>query len=151
MTTKIKYFAIDPRGTEHTRNSARTYTHCVVAQADYAADLDRANSSTWLEPTDRKNHRYYSRTVNEGAFSQWTSEEQKAKMIAAAAMTEDEYVAHLRAERIARIEANRVAGKYDEYGVLGWCGRPDLAEKLANKHFNDGHNVNVTVLPAQTR
>jgi hypothetical protein len=138
-----KHTATDRTGTVHTRNSAnRVYTHTVVARPCYKSALEVAVSPGHQ---DESNFAYYaayldgtSRFLVKPAYrSEEAHAEQCEKDIARArekigeAKTVAEYVAMKRQARLAAVEEARVAGGYEIFGNLGWCGRLDLAQKLA--------------------
>jgi len=69
-----------------------------------------------------------------GPEARWThSDEALAHYRAAAALGNKGFIAQLAAERAAEIDAVKAAGHYEQYSLCGWCGRPDLAHKLAVK------------------
>lgn len=131
MTKTTKYFAIDPRGNGFTRNSKRTYTHMVCARPSYQHALSGA-MRTWA--VDRKDFDYYIQQIEMGPHGYATLERiEEFKKIVAAHADRNAYAlekAHARKERVEELEAE---GYYREYQDMGWCGRPDLAEKLATK------------------
>lgn len=121
------------------RKSDRTYTHAVVVRSSYENHLATAQA---LHGTDAANYSYFVREASatvEQFLSRtpWHSEAQAAHAIADAQeqikgiTTLDEYRAAKRAERIATVEAEKIAGRFDTFGVIGFCGRRELAESLA--------------------
>lgn len=171
---KIKYFAIDPNGVTHTRTSDRIYSHAVVAKHSYDRALAMANDKGWAR-TDRSNFDYYCQIAagnhpyakkhwDEVAYAahkktvEWIAD-YNARMDAANAEdlanaiertqghTAESYCEAKRLERVASVEAKKADGYYDRFFCEGWCGRADLAHKLAAKCKNA---VDVTILPAQT-
>ena len=153
-----KHFIIDPAGVVHTRTSAsRTYSHAVIGRRSY--DRALASAKAYRNP----NYEYY-RSIADGtsrhlvAYSWETAEEHAARYAKARAEAVEEldgaesaeaYIAAERAKRVASVEAKKAAGKFGEWSVLGWAGRPDLADKLAASSRNDW--VDVTVLEAQRK
>lgn len=151
---KVLYKAIDPNGVVHTRKSARTYTHTVVAQYNKAVNLARANDKEWTK-TDGRSYDYYVKiATGNDPYPQknysGTAEEQaevdanNAKRVADAkaridGLTRDEYIAKELAGRIAAVEAT----DFEEWHNLGWCGRIDLAQKLASGAANFYHNATI--------
>lgn len=150
---KTVYTAIDPNGVEHKRTTSdRTYTHTVVAQRSKAAAMVGATAIGWAK-TDRSNFEYYVQiasgndpyparnymtsdrfTAEQIAGHQAVVDADNAKRVAEAKATTDgvalaDYLAAKLAERFARVEA----GDYVSYVNHGWCGRHDLALKLASK------------------
>lgn len=155
-----KHFIIDPAGVVHTRNStSRTYSHAVIARRSYDSAL--ASAEAYRCP----NYEYY-RSIADGtsrhlAPRSWQTADQHAARLKAAVATAladlngaesaEAYVAAKRAEAVARVEADEAAGEFDEWSVLGWAGRPDLADKLAASSRNRGCWADVTVLEAQRK
>lgn len=166
--TSTKYIAIDPAGVAHKRSTeSRTYTHTVVVSGGYQAALNSAKSRGW-EKTERSNFDYYTR-IAEGRSEFYPSKrwcalspdrytpeqiaEEDARLTVSDAAkvadakarieghTADSYIEALRAARIARVEERKAAGDFDAWKNAGWCGRRDLAEKLAAKHRTDDYVV----------
>lgn len=155
---KTHYTATDPNGAVHKRSTdRRVYTHTVVFLPSYEADMANATHKDWAK-TDASNFNYYTRsaaglnaprnyraehpdkwTAEEIAESQAWSDEENAKRIArgreeTSGHTLESYIAAKRAERVQFIEDRKAAGYYRTYQNAGWCGRLDLAQKLATKH-----------------
>lgn len=134
MAKATKYFVIDPHGVEHTRTSQRTYTHAVLFRVNvkaYRANIDAGRD----DKIHVNNHKYFSAMVACG-FSDRTdyTEAEKAKYSAIAAMTVEDHIAAERVQEIDRL--NRLYGLGDlgkDWFCAGWCGRPDLAQKLLAK------------------
>lgn len=169
MTTT--FTAIDAAVQTHKRTSkSRSYTHTVVALRSYSFDLDRANSKVW-DKEEGKNFDYYSliafgndphpcrcyRTPD-----RWTAEQiaeeaasveaMNAKRITDAAdrvtgHTRETYLAARRADRVARVEKAKAEGRYAQWENLGWCGRLDLAQKLASRESGPRF-TKIEILPA---
>lgn len=180
MTAKTTFTATDPRGLVHKRTSqSRTYSHAVFARPSYEHAVANAQHKDWAK-TEGSNFAYYLRiaggrdaypTKNYRAMhaDKWSAAEiaeeqvrvdaENAKRVANAQArveghTLESYLAAQQAERLANVEAARVAGKYDSFVCLGWCGRRDLAEKQAAA--NRGKYAEVIVaaafeLPAKTK
>jgi hypothetical protein len=137
----------DRNGTIHKRTSeSRTYTHAVVARPSYEAAISRLDNKA-LEKINRNNFAYHMAYVN--GTSQWLerdcweSEQQHQKRTAReiarsvdaleGCKTADEYVAMVRRFALDRIEGAHAIGFYDTFQCVGWCGRLDLAHKLASE------------------
>jgi hypothetical protein len=126
-------------GTTFTRNSKdRTYTHVIVVRESYEYALERAKKEC---SSDRENYKYHMTIGSEldGRGDQ------------VAGLTEDEYVAQKIAKQVAAVEAAKAKGDFDSYGQVGWCGRPDLAQKKLSSesgkpHWAEVHAVEVTIL-----
>lgn len=139
--SNIKYFAVDANGVEHTRKSARVYTHAVVYRDQLNERIAQANDKGWIK-TDRSNYRYY-RNLVEGTHSYSCITEadiEKARKLTDG-VSEEEFVIREKNLRVARANA----GDYTSWHCAGWCGRLDLAQKLAAKY------TDAKILPAQTR
>jgi len=150
---KTKFFAVDANGAEHTRNSARVYTHCVVARRSKATALRDAN--TYLN-TDYSFYKAYAdgasiymtrgvRETEEQYKSRVAEEVARAVENLRGATSEAEFVEIHRKEALARAENYN----YEVYHNLGWCGRADLAAKLAAGASS--YYCDVQILPAQSR
>jgi len=160
---KISYTATDANGLVHTRSTkTRSYTHMVVVKRSYEGDLAAAGASHWTK-SDASNFDYYLR-IAEGRSPHYPSvrwcakyadrytpaeiadEDARltisdaAKVVEAKAQidghTVDSYVAAQKAKRIARIERLKAEGHYERWYDAGWCGRLDLALKLAGSQKN---------------
>jgi hypothetical protein len=140
-----KLTAIDPTGFVHTRRTARTYTHVVAIYNGGAEAAARrlTRDVTDAEATVRRDWKHY----NEVASGAWYTADKRA------IWSGSDYVAKQEADARAYIEGGidaaiaraqlkatqhhtkRVeSGYYHKYGVLGWCGRLDLARKLQSQH-----------------
>ncbi|SCX31105.1 hypothetical protein DSM25558_5121 [Agrobacterium sp. DSM 25558] len=164
---KTAYFAIDPNGKTHTRNTERSYSHTVVYRQDKAEKLAFAMHKDWHK-TDGRNYDYdalcaagthahvttvtpasgfhASYTAEQIAARQEAQREENADRIAKAkasigTMTRAEFIADQQARRVASAEK----ADYTTYFNAGWCGRLDLAQKLAAKFAGS------TILPASAR
>ena len=149
-----KHQAIDPAGKVHTRNSAsRIYTHTVVAHRNYQRELAEAQKAY----NGRSHFDWYSkRAKGQIDRNQWENDEQYAAKVADAqaeaikklngTTTLADYEAMLIAQQIAQVEKNKAAGAYEEWLNMGWCGRRDLAVKLAGSC--DGWRINPRILEA---
>jgi hypothetical protein len=121
------------KGTTFTRNSKeRTYTHVIVVRDSYEYALEQANKEGRY---DRQNYKQYTITNDPKVEG----------------LTEDEYVAKVIAEKVARVEKKKANGDFDSYGQVGWCGRPDLAQKKLSSesskpYWAEVHAVEVTIL-----
>src|SRR5690606_28668068 len=116
--------------------------HCMEqAKADWQAKQDGKNydynvqlaagTHPHVQPRNHAWHPSYS--AEWIANYQKDEAEQNAKRIAEAkaltSVSRDQYIANLLAKRIAAVEA----ADYVKFTNLGWCGRRDLADKLAAK------------------
>ena len=64
-------------------------------------------------------------------------------------IVEEDYVQNEIARAVEKVEKLRREGYYDKWAVEGWCGRADLAEKLAAQVNNKDSVRAVMVLDAQ--
>lgn len=159
---KTKHFVIDPAGVKHTRTSeSRKYSHTVVYQDSYEHAKLMAVAKDW-EKTDRSNFAYYLSHVNGTsvylAKKTWETDEQHAARVArevADAETRlngcrdvESYLAMEQAQRLAAVEEKQAKGGFDRWCNAGWCGRIDLAHKLADKWTGPAY-LNTTILDAQ--
>ena len=123
-----KYFVIDPNGVKHTRNSDRTYTHCVLYLMDREADVassQRAGGTAVV----KSNWEYACREANPATRKYEHSESQMARIMRDAAMTLDEYRQSVVDAYMKHVENT----DYTVWQLAGWCGRVDLANKLHMK------------------
>lgn len=128
-----------------TRKSARTYTHCVVLCSSKEHAKQRALNFQPSE-SDRSNYTYYAKCAalpKEGGqyegysktaranLSHWVSAEQveKYRQWIADFPTFEDYAEHLKEQAWYAFQSRDF-----EPFVDGWCGRLDLAEKLAAKY-----------------
>jgi hypothetical protein len=135
-------FAVtDPNGVIHTRKSRRhIYTHAVITRRSREAAEKWAREEPL--PFVRHNYNYFAACAagtHEHVQPEWFKcygdraevhrfyRIAEAKNFIARHPTFEEFVAHLREEELAAIEAT----DWSAWSVVGWCGRRDLAEKLA--------------------
>ena len=149
-----KFTAVDPAGIVHKRTSQnRVYSHTVVGRRSFNANLKAAQEGHI--PTERSNFKFYMAYVNGTseylAKKSWENEEQHKRRVddevaravsaLAGTTTFEQYRAMLRENAIARVMKAQREGQYDKYVNLGWCGRLDLAQKLASgslaKNYED--------------
>jgi len=136
-----KYFVIDGNGKKHTRNSMRTYTHVVLYRGSKETALRLADrkdyfsvdnfwyhhafldgSSKWLERSPwEKDEDQYKRRVEKDI--------ERSRYALRGCKTPDEWWNVTLAERLEDIEKV----DFTAWVVEGWCGRHDLAVKLAHK------------------
>jgi hypothetical protein len=145
---KTHYIATAPNGQVFTRSTeSRAYLFCVVGRRCYAHALRFADQTYKV---DADNFAYYQGEVGQnpkhGAFH---SEEALAEMKRTVSIhvTPENYAKARRAERVARVEANKADGVYDQFVDLGWASRADLATKNASAHMGSRY-VDVRILPA---
>jgi hypothetical protein len=160
---KIKYSATDANGLVHTRTSARVYTHMVAVRPSYDYAISRARRHGKNDASNfAENFAYYTQQIAQGGYyttpQSWHTPEsfaaENARHVERAiealhgAATADEYAAIMIAKAVADVEAKKAEGYYDTLGSAGWCGRPDLADKLAAKERGEPWNAEVVILEA---
>lgn len=139
MTKKHTYRVPLPDGSEATRTTARTYTHIVIGKPS-EADARKLAEQEWAH--DESNFAYYRTLANGGVGyvhdfgrglkanpqTQADLDDVTAKLRGATTLAE--FRAAMLAERIAVVDGLAAEGHYTRFHVVGWAGRPDLAEKL---------------------
>ena len=147
--------AIDPAGVKHKRTTERTYTHVVVARLCRKHAMDVAQTkwahfdsnfwhhqafidgtSKWLERSSWETDESHARRVK--------SDVERAKEANRGCSTPDALWEIVKAEQVAAANA----ADYSKWHVLGWCGRLDLAERLARGAAN-GRWAEVVILPVE--
>lgn len=128
-----KHFVVDPAGVKHTRGSERKlYSHAVVANR--CPDWVRASiHSDSAAMNHRSNYDYYSGIVA-GTRRGYSTTPAEAKALLGDATTKDEYVAARIADAVRLLDQQIADGYFDEWVVVGWCSRLDLAQKLCRSH-----------------
>ncbi|HFJ4332871.1 TPA: hypothetical protein ACGUIF_004898 [Serratia liquefaciens] len=148
MAKKTKYYALDALGNEHTRTTARVYTHMVVLM------VSQKNRRAFITGDDNRkvqarNHAFYCREATEQPNPNYGEPKGYRDFCKeAAGMTCGEYVEKKIAEQLAVLNANGAGDYEDFYRDCGWCSRLDLAQKLAAKWAGNGK---VEILEAQTK
>lgn len=140
-----KHTATLPDGTIGKRVSQRRYSHCIATRPLYDAALARAKDPGWSK-TDASNFRYDSyvaaqqpdvRCLPPGwcfdtKYSADAIERAKADIAGCASVAD--YLAKCLAARIAQVEADKVAGRFDRWTASAWASRLDLANKTAGQY-----------------
>ena len=141
------FYAIDPQGLAHTRSSQRrTYTHTVVflrGPAKQAADLAQAlayaakqapETYAWYVGMTDGTEEAATKRRYPDLYAQAHYDAEKAKYTAKlAGRTVEQFTAD-EIERARTSHAKSVAaGYYNTFHNAGWCGRYDLAQKLAGQ------------------
>jgi hypothetical protein len=125
-------------------------------------------SAAKISPTDVSNFEYYTDIIERGysmyspsevgKYAWLTAEYQATKAAEevanaieriAGAKTATEYQIARRDACVARVQQLKANGHYDVWCNEGWCGRLDLAQKLASKSSQYG--VEVTILEARVK
>ncbi|MBB5278684.1 hypothetical protein HNR26_004786 [Rhizobium rosettiformans] len=136
---KKTYIVTDPNGVQHTRKTDRVYTHAVAVRASYEFDLAQADCD-WA--IDGDNWKFAVKMARDGFTGDapkysWETpeylESEKARYVSSATpySSVEEAIAGRRARRVAGVEKQKAEGYYDKFGILGFNGRLDLAQKAA--------------------
>jgi len=155
--TKTIHTATAPNGQTFTRTSHnRTYSHAVVGRKCPKAAFNRlavtrvtyvSNFKYYLSVEAAKGAVYITKGRNE------TDGEYEARVLAyrldnlermEGFTSATDYADHKAAQAYAALDAAVARGDYDQFHVIGWAGRPDLAAKLASS--SSGHYVDVAIL-----
>jgi len=156
MAKKIKYIARDADGQLHTRSSNRVYTHTVVAKLDIDAMIRDADTTG--RAYSIQNHAVYVGYATNGwKPTKWMTPESAKqhhekgfecgrRFLAEHGTDPAAYAEVCYQRKVARFTADT------EYHNLGWCGRLDLAQKLAAKCAANQYTKyrDVTILEAET-
>ena len=139
-------YTVTFNGQTFTRKSERTYTHLVLATSNLEHAIssvhERANSNTFL-----RDYQYYCREADETTRKYSHSEKETALFKEIAAKALEQHRQDVIAKDLATIEAHRLAGDFEKFNVVGWCGREDLAEKSASSARAKPWNDKVIVVP----
>lgn len=133
-------------GREFQRATERVYTHVVLVRRDYLTELTRSTEHAAFRA--REDHPHYVQEANP-ATRKYTfhSPDSLAEYAHVAALTVDEHVAEQVEKVRASIEKRRAAGAFDHCAPLTWCGRPELAQRAANKARSSGYWAEVVIVP----
>lgn len=166
-----KYLATGPNGETFTRTSkSRAYTHTVVgrvslegarasARRQVANDVKSYNEhviwardgytpAAWMNKPDYKADSGFA-TIADRHRAEGKASSQA--WLAGKADTAEGYAADKLAATLAAIDAKAAEGFYDRFTVnFGWCGRPDLAAKLAASSAGAGYDE-ILILEAVAR
>ncbi len=152
-----KYFVIDANGKKHTRGSKRTYTHAVLYRESKDAAIRLANvKPRWHNENFWYHHAFLDGSSKWLARKEWEKDDaqfkrrvdqeiERARYFLKGCKTPDELWELRRGEALAAIEAK-------DFGVWhaeGWCGRYDLAQKLAHGVAARERVLDVVILPAE--
>lgn len=141
------YYVIDPRGEAHTRRSPRRYEYAVLIRAkNEALILSAARCASSL----RGQASNYRATVNapnplKAAGHLVLPGETLDKLVARYARYADSSEEQAKEYDALAEERRRIHGRGEQidplWGVAGWCGRLDLAQKLEAFHRKDHHTL----------
>lgn len=141
MPKSIRY-SVEHQGFTFTRNSHRTYTHAVLVQGSVAADRERCErDARWTWHANLSYHLDRAACRNPLAAKypdQYTPERIEADRVESQEHL-DEGEAGYVARQLKRFDGyaadRKTMADGDTYFTCaGWCGRLDLAGKLAGKH-----------------
>jgi len=146
--TKTNYVAKLDGEIIGTRSSPRVYTHAVIIQ--YSEQHYRDEAYTFnADKQDRKNFDHYvQQAAGKSPYDWCRTPEKIAEAQADVEGGFDAYCARLRQRQIDSFEAGLKAGGYTP-GIVGWCGRRDLAEKLANQYRGQARVAKVWIVEAE--
>lgn len=131
-----------PDGTVATRSTARAYSHVVIARHDLVKRRAKAGR---LSEVDYSNFAFYQKEIATGVGGTYShanglmsrplsqADYDYAVERVAGCETAQQYAEKCRDERLAGHDARYGTAGAGEWFVEGWCGRADLAEKLASK------------------
>lgn len=146
-----KHIATDPAGVEHTRNSkTRVYSHTVVVRIDGAKRL--ANNLADLEADYvRRNYDHDFNRVARYSFDKPEEIDRNREEFRAQYPTFEEYLKICKQRVIASHNKWLNAGGPQHWLNAGWCGRLDLAQKLADKERGGRNVAEVVILEAKLK
>jgi hypothetical protein len=136
------YTATDAAGAVHKRSTkCRTYTHMVVYLPSYEFDLSQAAKQYAY---DGDNWEFHCQMVTwggifEGRRESWHTDEKIAADLALSTERAGEFASRAEAmagqaqKRVAFVMERQANGYFAAWQSLGWCGRHDLAVKLASQ------------------
>lgn len=149
MTKKVTLKHKLPCGAVETRTTARTYTHVVIVRRDLRAIREDAAK---LRSVDVSNFEHYQLQIAQGVGAPTRLADgsllngypvTQAAYDRAVAEIEgcdsaQQYAEKCIAARLAKHDAEHGTRAVGDWYIAGWCGRADLAEKLASKERNSG-------------
>jgi len=161
-----KYLAIDSLGAEHTRSSQRVYTHTVVVMYDYDVAINRVTTHHATKEaiasqqrnfdyevsiaTGNDPHPEYDYVQVDGKWQRVYNDATAARQAIRAAKSSAEieggfeaYRARILAKELERVEERKEHGAFTTWGSVGFCGRLDLAQKLAAQCVSDGTKIEI--------
>lgn len=137
MTHKL---TVTHDGQTFTRSTNRTYTHVVLVRNDLKKVLDR---SALYAPIDKKSfNRLEEIVAGTYQYMNQVNEDEVGRAMFAVQMGFADYNRHLVTEAVKRASADFKPHWY----VAGWCGRPDLAQKLRDQELKVAHSVAAEVV-----
>lgn len=131
-----------PCGAIATRKTARNYSHVVICREDLTA---RRAALAIVQQVDARNFDFYRKIAETGVGNCYRhgnglmsqpvtqADYDKYSALIATHKTAQAFAEHCAAERVAHHDAKHGDAAEGPWYVEGWCGRADLAEKLAAK------------------
>lgn len=160
-----KHEAILPDGSVAKRKSQnRVYTHCVAVRGCYDYALKSARTPGC---SDADNFRFHKKIVDgtsdflgprdwEKTPEQLARRErddaasiERSKVELNGCADAESYVAMKVAQRVAAVEKRKAEGGYEKWGVEGWNGRLELAQKLAAQMQGKAYIAEVQIIEAK--
>ena len=154
---KIKLTVTLPDGTVDDRTTARTYTHAVYMRTDLVAvRADLAQPRKY----DRENYAHHVKQLEVGVGNSYQYAPKGCKPFTVTVdqarvdtalerlgncATVEEFIAQEIAARLAKHDAECNGATVSGYLLCGWCGRPDLAEKLRAKTAGERFTHDVVI------
>jgi|GEM_PF-1858906 len=146
MANKVTLKHKLPCGTVQTRTTARTYTHVVVGRRD---PLKIRQERARIFDVDLRNFEFYAALVAIGAGGQYRhsnglaitikqGDYEEALQAISGCDTAQAYAEKVRDQRLAAHDLEADAGKLSAWFIVGWCGRQELADKLAARERSTG-------------
>lgn len=124
-----------PDGSTAKRNSKnRIYPFCVAVRRSFEYDMARAQEPV---PQFADNYRYYAEVEADPNHRHRSMQTEAARAIVRDHADAGSYMEAMRLKAVEAVQTAFDAGAYDKWSVVGWNGRRDLAEKLADQHRNE--------------
>jgi hypothetical protein len=149
---KTRYRAVCPDGSIVRRSTeSRQYSHCVVYRLSYNFAIHDANNPHPREVRNRRsNYAYYRGELDPATAKCQHSDAELARYRAylGDAQSVEEFLEAQRVAAVEEVEQARLNGRYDTWFDAGWCGRPDLAQRLAVQMQRKEHVAEARILEA---
>lgn len=139
-----KHRAILPDGSIATRNSKdRVYPFCVAFRLDYLHALAEAERPRQIYAD---NYRYYAEVAADPNHRHRDYQTDKERQILQDYPDGEAYMMAMRDEAVERVELLKDQGHYGRWGVAGWNGRRDLAERMLQKEAASPWNAEARIV-----
>lgn len=128
-----------PCGAIATRKTARNYSHVVICREDLTA----RRAALAIVRSEESNFNFYRKIAETGVGNCYRhgnglmsspitqADHDKYSALIATHKTAQAFAEHCAAERVAQHDAKHGDAAVGPWYIAGWCGRADLAEKLA--------------------